>query len=834
MRASAITGRASQRGRASVDGGRASIANASSSASPWTPAKLGNDLWLRALDGTTTRTVNGTVRAIDSSRGGTARQMQPGRCWEFNGSSNVVVAGTEDMGNVTQTIAFWCKPNPGADAYVVSTRDGSAGGLSIFFSWTGSLFALTAVIGTNVQALHNLPNLDDGNWHHIAVVYKPGDEVIYYYDGSAVLTDDTLLGTYTTGRSYRIGNRDGGTFWYSGELFDVRHYTDELTADEIANIAAMAPGQGGVGPSDNINRWFKCEDTAGDSGTDATGYDSSGNGNNGTITATLSSFYDEVENDFYSFENEVGFSVGDGSGGSVAGKNVPRDESDTGNDVLGASLDYSGKAPHDPILSVPCATFNGTADEVNFGATGITCTSLSFWVRLLVDNQEILTFQNATTTAVTVVGGVLTFGATLSVTTIQVDGSTVSAAAAGATLNDNQWHLVTLSMATISASDLRIGTDGSGFGNISMAYLDMNSGEFTTHFCEGDGDSINEVVTGEHGQVTTSNEAAFWANTQNVSDTLVTDGFSVAHDFDGSNDYFSKGGRLTSTTSDVTNMSVSIWCKGLDSQNRLIGEYNTTSGLGRSWYAWHGTGGRFTVRINGHRTNSNPNKDYVAAGGVGIVNDGEWHCLAFTWDNGTLKLYIDGVEVSVTKTVDDAFTAMPANSQGHFEIGSLNGANPAVTTFWDGQIGATVVEERTWDDAEVLAVKNGTIPSGAWYWPFGNEKEVNQGLSDLTQNGTPDHVNIPAGEVPTTVGAGKLPVGASLDLSGGESGSPYAKQLDALIVDLTYNQGDDDDASNAQFARVLSNDTGDDRVIATNAALTGEDLTLMDAYTTDS
>ena len=85
---------------------------------------------------------------------------------------------------------------------------------------------------------------------------------------------------------------------------------------------------------------YKCDENAG-----TTAYDSSGNGNHGAIqNATLSSFH--AEQDVYSYQNQVGYTEGDGSNGAVVGVFIPRDESDIAKDVLGNPLQYNGLSPH--------------------------------------------------------------------------------------------------------------------------------------------------------------------------------------------------------------------------------------------------------------------------------------------------------------------------------------------------------------------------------------------------------------------------------------------------------------------------------------------------------
>lgn len=109
--------------------------------------------------------------------------------------------------------------------------------------------------------------------------------------------------------------------------------------------------------------------------------------------------------------------------------------------------------------------FDGTNDVVTFGNLGnITNVTLNMIMR--VDNNEILTVNGATTGAVTVAAGVLTFGADLSGSNITVDGVSKTAAEAGVLLNNNLPHALAFDLTSVAASDFRLGTNSSAYGEL--------------------------------------------------------------------------------------------------------------------------------------------------------------------------------------------------------------------------------------------------------------------------------------------------------------------------------------------------------------------------------
>lgn len=100
---------------------------------------------------------------------------------------------------------------------------------------------------------------------------------------------------------------------------------------------------------------LKCDEAAG-----ATAFDSSGNGNHGTITnATLSTFHATDIDVPYSWQNEAGYSDG------LSGTLIPRNEATPTQDVLGNPLQYTDRVPYNlSLVGSHCATFDGVDDYV--------------------------------------------------------------------------------------------------------------------------------------------------------------------------------------------------------------------------------------------------------------------------------------------------------------------------------------------------------------------------------------------------------------------------------------------------------------------------------------
>ena len=273
---------------------------------------------------------------------GTRRNQQPGRCYSFDGVNDAINLGARTMAS-TFTIAMWFKPGAASD---------TAG----LWSNTSSAFDgfVLAQLGTQYRLmfstyLYTSVDVVVGEWVHLCVTYD-GTTATFCTDGVERIDSSEMVYAAPANREeyvgrFYIGSAANGPL---GEIFDVRRWDRALSAAEITSIAAHEV----LGDELYL---LKC-----DEGDGTTAYDSSGNGNDGTITnATLSTFHDETENTDYSFQNRIGFSE---SGGIL----IPRDESDTSRDVQGGSLDHSGAVPRDILLTgMPCLTLDGVDDYID-------------------------------------------------------------------------------------------------------------------------------------------------------------------------------------------------------------------------------------------------------------------------------------------------------------------------------------------------------------------------------------------------------------------------------------------------------------------------------------
>lgn len=269
--------------------------------------------------------------------------------------------------------------------------------------------------------------------------------------------------------------------------------------------------------------------------------------------------------------------------------------------------------------------------------------------------------------------------------------------------------------APASATAMRVReSSGNSEADIPLAvdgYVDETA--LTTHTGAASG-----FVTNWHDQSGNDNDATQVTTT--AQPRIVNAGtVDEALVFDGSNDFLSAGGRVT--TGSVTKLFVSTWVKSppttfVDgSLNRAVaGEYNNSASL-RSWAIvnhdniLHNNKMKVWLSVNG----ASLAKDYASSV---TVFDNTWHHVAFLFSDGELTLYIDGqLDALVDKATDNAIASL-YNTSAPFTVGSI--ANP--TFYLPGSITDVRVYEGAAADtaaANIAGIYAGTYEGSpvAWY-----------------------------------------------------------------------------------------------------------------------
>lgn len=284
------------------------------------------------------------VDLIDTSPGaGDARQVQPARGYKFDGVDDKVVFLT---GEKLGTICFSC-----------------------YFSYTGTLTSKMRLLGSEDSDLDEMRTVGSFEWayypsgggffirmletdfndgfpHYLMfkVVQKAGNVDWEIYLDGELKNSGTEIGHILShsDEKLKIGEWNNNSF--SGNIWDWRVWATEKTYEETLN-----------GDLSGIIVWAKCDEKEGN-----ICYNSDGTGRHGVIeNATLSNFHTTFDNGNGSdFQNQVGYTD---SGSAL----IPRDESNPGFDVLGASLQFKGRVPYNAYLfDAPAGNFDATDDYI--------------------------------------------------------------------------------------------------------------------------------------------------------------------------------------------------------------------------------------------------------------------------------------------------------------------------------------------------------------------------------------------------------------------------------------------------------------------------------------
>jgi len=469
---------------------------------------------------------------------GSSRPFQDKRVYEFDETNDYINSPTSVLqSDQPYSFSFWINISGTSNQLIVSDQEDGSNYTGVHLASGTSMCVYKYIAGVITRTLAPI-STSSGNWAHFVITSDGTDWVMY--ENAAVMTQTSL----TTPRSSFVGfNISSIGNPLGAKLFDVRAYDRELTESEVAAI--YTDGENNLYPA-NLVAHYKCDEGAG-----TTAYDSSGNGNDGTINnATLSTFHATDSNAPYSWQNEVGYS--DGAGGVY----VPRDESDTANDVLGDPLDYTGKAANPgQATGSACGTFDGVDDEVSFSSINSQLSKAS-------DHSGSIRIRaNDTSTNQVILGSAVAsndrFYIGINSDVIRLssyNGSTFTAASEAFTDTsafhtiawsyDSTAHTLTatldgvamtgaLGAATASTVGTKLGRSVANTLPFNGRVCDFQiTGGSRYPLSEYSGATAHDVSgNGNHGTInnaTTTTGAGFWANTQDIFHWSLAKGFTAS------------------------------------------------------------------------------------------------------------------------------------------------------------------------------------------------------------------------------------------------------------------------------------------------------------------
>ena len=231
--------------------------------------------------------------AADSSGNGNTGTLAPagslpawvggrfGYALSFDGSNSYVnVSDADSLKPANITVEAWVKPNSysnWATILMKSTSDSWADGYGLAH-YTGANDINFFINDYNSNKASG--TLDTGRWSHIAGTYN-GSHISLYINGVLAQSVEYSTPISHSSQPLKIGKGAGGSaYMWNGLIDEVAVYNRSKSAEEIAADANLFHWDWGPIAIDNqtLSAWHLDESTG------TTAMDSSGNGNNGTIS----------------------------------------------------------------------------------------------------------------------------------------------------------------------------------------------------------------------------------------------------------------------------------------------------------------------------------------------------------------------------------------------------------------------------------------------------------------------------------------------------------------------------------------------------------------------
>lgn len=705
----------------------------------------------------------------DERSDGATRAIQPGRALSFDGVDDYVDTGMIwDSSWTSGTIACWIKTTDATAVINVITNYHTSApkntiALQLVVGKVRATLRDTNEVWTNVTGT---TDVNDGEWHHIAVTHSSSGADVFV-DG---VLDETGANNgsdfnFDHGQTLRISG-DGAGNRLDSDIRDVRVFSRKLDSDEVLSLAKGLAGQ----PLDSELHYLFEE------GGGTTAYDSSGNGNDGTLLGGPTWVEDgQVDR---SYANDVGYT-------DVGGVVVPRDDSDAAVDVTGSTLGYPGAVPRDAkFLASNCVHFDGVDDRIDTPIDKIDIGSV--WTFACWFRSDVLQYATGifeVSNSVGVAGWVF----------VQRDNQTIrfwanaTYLATETGISDVTWHHVAFSF---DGSDYRTyingvkrstvagsaGATGGSALRIGSGYLNEFDGRISDFRCfdralsdaevlsvkeaaddqptdpllhyplaEGFGTTVYDISGNGHDGTLIG--GALWSSANDVYHHNITRGFTDSSGvripalMDGSLD--ATGGSITNpavvghndaeTQIDFTGGETDSPFANVAYHSFGAGEYVTVPGIDESLFS-----GGFTlsawIYLDSTTSGvlfsiaSGTNWNWLIASSSGLMRTqiqggstrnggsmlvGEWAHYVWTYDEANVRHYVNGAEVySVAET-----TAVPSNSVVRGIGGWTAGTQPFQGDVYDLQLFGRVLNA---EDVS-LHFRNGLTDLADYRWKLNDE-----------------------------------------------------------------------------------------------------------------
>jgi hypothetical protein len=190
------------------------------------------------------------------------------------------------------TISFWTKTSATTNADIIDAVNGNAGGFTLGFNVSVSTGSLCS--GSIQKIYFNMANgtsrdvglcsstaINDGQWHHVAIVVRRSQDKTMYIDGVQNAQNSTSLTGSVTLPILRFAGTPAFWGYYTGSLDDIRIYNRSLDVADISALYRVGQITRQTVSQSGLVGWWTF-----DEGTSTKATDFSGQGNTGTFAGS--------------------------------------------------------------------------------------------------------------------------------------------------------------------------------------------------------------------------------------------------------------------------------------------------------------------------------------------------------------------------------------------------------------------------------------------------------------------------------------------------------------------------------------------------------------------
>lgn len=196
-----------------------------------------------ALDawGDNDATINGATTGGSGLAG-----YDSGESYSLDGTDDYIESAGPLISELTAwSMAIWFKTTTSQDgAKIIGDYDGGVGAMVAMWDHDGDgtneLVVRQRGSSDNADGVAYDADLADGSAHHVVATRggSGASNLSLYIDGAEVTTEvEADQGSSTvTANVFSVGRRDGGNWYFAGDVDDPRTYGKELTASEVSNL----------------------------------------------------------------------------------------------------------------------------------------------------------------------------------------------------------------------------------------------------------------------------------------------------------------------------------------------------------------------------------------------------------------------------------------------------------------------------------------------------------------------------------------------------------------------------------------------------------------------